>query len=210
MKIDEYTRMILRQEMPNKVLRYSKGIGYYFNFYGVYCCGKREELLEKGIGGARSLPYIRHRSDLYQPDIGDISSRVISIAITKLKVGDTIDKFFEYIEEAKTNRIPLPTGIDRFITKIDTPSIEREIGNKNKNTFDFIYVDVCIIHFWETDKRKYIKENMPEIKRRVVEKIESSNQFKRYGVPINFLKVTSITLTRDDVLHFIFELKEIK
>lgn len=210
MKLDPYTRCYLSCAMKKRVLRFTKGKGYYFDDNGVYCSGNADELEKLGIRDARRIRYRITRSDLYQPDIDGISSRIVMISITRLEVGDTIDKFFEFIETAKTNRIPLPTGIDRFITRIDTPSIEREIGNKDKNTFDFIYVDVCIIQLWDTDKKEYIKANIQEIKKRVLEKIENSNRFKRYGVPINFLKLTSITLTRDDVLHFIFELKEIK
>lgn len=210
MKIDEYMRCVLRYEMKNRVLRLYKGVGFYFDWNGVYCSGKIDELERKHVGGAQSLRYVRHRGDLYQPEISNVSPRVVSMSITKLKVGDTIDTFFNYIEETKENRIPLPTGIDRFITRIEPPAIEREFGNTDKNTFDFIYVDVCIIKSWDTDKKEYIQANIKEIKRRVVEKIETSNRFKRYGIPVNFLKLTSITLTRDDVLHFIFELKEIK
>lgn len=208
MKIDSNTRSLLFWKMKNRVLRSTKGIGYYFNGNGIYCSGKPDELEMRGISGARLIRFARSRNDLYQPVIDGVSPRIVKISITRLEVGDSIDKFFEFIEKTETNRIPLPTGIDRFITRIEGPSIQREVGNKDTNTFDFIYVDVCIIQSWDSDKKEYIKSNLHEIQKRVVEKIEKSNRFKRYGVPINFLKVTSITLTRDDVLHFIFELKK--
>lgn len=209
MKISSETRLYYRRSLPNNLLRVRKEKGYYFNSDGVYCCESLEDLYRKGMYGIIPTYDYRYRAyNLYKPDFKGISPRIVSRAITSLKEGDTISKFFEYLETLEPNeRQELPTGLDRFITKISLPSIQREYGNKNTKTFDFIYVYVCIIHDWESDRKQYIKENMPEIKKRVIARIEESKHFQRYGIPINFLKLTSITLTRDDVLHFIFELK---
>lgn len=209
MKLDELTRRQCALRIPYHLLRGKKGVGYYFDKNGIYCSCSLEEMYNNGKIGVHRRFDGSYWCSLYQPDFDGVSPRIVRRAITSLNVGDKIDKFFEFIENAQPNKIPLPSGIDRFITKIDAPSIERETGNKNTNTFDFIYVDVCIVKSWESDKKQYIKTNMPEIKKRVLEKIESSKKFQKYGVPINFLRVTSITLTRDDVLHFIFELKKI-
>ena len=42
-------------------------------------------------------------------------------AISKLKVGDTIEKLEEYLEEVKLEKHNKPEGLDRFITKINKP-----------------------------------------------------------------------------------------
>lgn len=204
MKIDIFMRHYYSDKMKKRLLRSCNGMGYYFNSEGIYCSEKLEVLYNKGIIDSM---YVCRSYDLYKPEIDGISGRIISRAITSLKAGDNISKFFEYVETFEPRNRELPTGLDRFITRIVGPNIQREYGNKNTATFDFIYVDVCIIHSWETNKKEYIKQNMPEIKKRVLEKIENSKRFQKFGIPTNFLKLTSITLTRDDVLHFIFELK---
>ena len=47
-----------------------------------------------------------------------------------------------------------------------------------------------------------------EIYQRVIQRLEEDRQFKKYGVPINFLKLSDVTLFRDFSMEFIFELKE--
>ena len=39
--------------------------------------------------------------------------------------------------------------------------------------------------------------------------MEDDRQFRGYGVPMNFIKLSNVTLLRDFSLDFIFELKEI-
>lgn len=209
MKIGFFTRDYYYWYLPNRLLRAVREKGYYFNSDGVYCSAPLKELYMSGMYGIIQTCDNKYRAySFFKPELDGISQRIVSRAITSLKEGDTISKFFEYLETIEPNpRKELPTGLDRFITRICPINIQREYGNKNTKTFDFIYVDVCIISEWETDRKQYIKENMPKIKERVVAKIEGSKNFQRYGIPINFLKLTSITLTRDDVLHFIFELK---
>lgn len=209
MKITTVERIFYNYHLPNRLLRAIREKGYYFNSEGVYCSDSLKNLYNRGMRGIIQTYDDKYRAySTYKPEFNNVSQRIVSRAITTLEEGDTISKFFEYLETLEPKpRQELPTGLDRFITRICPIRIQREYGNKNTKTFDFIYVDVCIISEWETDRKQYIKENMPEIKKRVVTKIEESKQFKRYGIPINFLKLTSITLTRDDVLHFIFELK---
>lgn len=209
MKISNETKDYYTRCLHNKLLRAKEGKGYYFNFWGVYHAEPLKDLYASGMYGIINTYDNKYRAfELFKPDFQGISPRIVSKAITSLQEGDTIPKFFELIETMEFNeKRELPSGLDRFITKMCTPRIQREYGNKNTKTFDFIFVDVCIIQNWDSDRKQYIKENMPEIKKRVIAKIEASKQFKRYDIPINFLKLTSITLTRDDILHFIFELK---
>lgn len=201
--------------LTNRALRATKQgrAVYFFDEDGIYRKVSFEKAKELNIGDVyfwgKDNVRIFKWYQLVKP-LCDVNGNLLVIAISKLKDGDTAETFFKYISEAKFERHELPKGLDRFITKIQGPYIEREFGNTSTNTFDFVYVDVCIIQNWETDRKSYIKANMPEIKRRVIQKIEGSKRFQRYGIPVNFLKITSITLTRDDMLHFIFELKEIK
>ena len=62
---------------------------------------------------------------------------------------------------------------------------------------------------WEALKNE-VKKNQHEIYKRVVQKLENDRQFKKYGIPINFLQLSNVMLLRDFSMEFIFELKEQK
>ena len=53
-----------------------------------------------------------------------------------------------------------------------------------------------------------LKKYQREIYQQVIQRLEKDRQFKKYGVPVNFLKISNVTLLRDFSLEFIFELKE--
>ena len=52
------------------------------------------------------------------------------------------------------------------------------------------------------------KRSIGQQRRCCVPKLENDRRFKRYGVPINFLKLSDVTLLRNYSLEFIFELRE--
>ena len=86
--------------------------------------------------------------------------------------------------------------------------IEEIEENDKKNTFDFIYLDINIVTQWPTSKKEYIQKNMSTIKKKAINKIKESGEFKKYGIPVNFLRITKCSLN-NDVIELIFELKEI-
>ena len=49
---------------------------------------------------------------------------------------------------------------------------------------------------------------MSTIKKKAINKIKESGEFKKYGIPVNFLRITKCSLN-NDVIELIFELKEI-
>lgn len=202
-----------RDEIKNKVIRLrSKKVGY-FDGDGVF----REVSEEKAI--SMNFPelavfdsgrlYLR-KWFTYSTPLKDENGRVLQMSIALLKEGDTIDDLYHYLNTLKPKKHALPEGLDRFMAKMGKPEFVRETGNRNMKSFDFIYLDVFIVHTWETDRIQYIKDNLPEIKERVIEHLQKYKSFQKYGVPVGFLKITNITLTHDDALHFVFELKEIK
>lgn len=139
--------------------------------------------------------------------------RIVKMALSRMKEGDSIEQFEEYLKSCR----PAPAytytinGIDRFICRIDRPIFYRSHDNLSPNTFDYIYVDVSILSENAMKERdKYLKDNISEIRKRVAEKLANSREFKKYGVPINFLRVCRTTLKRkSNVLQFVFELKPI-
>ena len=96
---------------------------------------------------------------------------------------------------------------------IAPPVYERVPGNNNKATFDHIRMTVGLPRYqfdsWEALKDE-VKEYRREICQRIIEKLEQDRQFKKYGVPINFLRLSDIILLRDFSVEFIFELKKPK
>jgi len=59
---------------------------------------------------------------------------------------------------------------------------------------------------WEALQNE-VKKYQREIYQQVVQKLENDSQFKRYGVPINFIKLSDVILRHDYSLEFIWELK---
>lgn len=127
-------------------------------------------------------------------------------------------RYQERYNQGKTPNTPLnklmlelqtPFEIYNFITNISCVSIEREPENKNKNTFDFVRVYASTKALSLTEKRQILSTYKREILRLILTKIKQSPDFRRYNIPINFLRLTQCTLTRDQQIVFVFELKNI-
>lgn len=136
-------------------------------------------------------------------------------AVSRFEVGMTLVeciKIFletELIFGASRNLSP----VDQLVQRIAPPVFERVPENKNEATFDHIHMTVGLPRYqfdsWQALQDE-VQKYQYEICQRVIKKIEKDRQFKRYGIPINFLKVSNIVLLRDFSLEFIFELKELK
>ena len=102
----------------------------------------------------------------------------------------------------------LPSGLDRFLIRIEKPLIIRWPDNPKPNTFDIIKVRILLCQSWESDIPEYVKENEKEIINRAIEKIEQDRSFKKFGVPVNILAMTSAEYLTKDSLELIFEIKQ--
>lgn len=84
----------------------------------------------------------------------------------------------------------VPQDVKRFICRVRQPTIERETGNTNKNTFDFIRIRISIPTKDAFENRKeFIINNMKYFVYVSLNKIESLKHFSRYGVPITCLSL---------------------
>lgn len=198
-------------DITNIVARQKAGLVFYFDENGIYRCISIEEAKKHKelrpiirIDGSVSFD-----GSLYY-SIGNINGNLLKKCICRLKVGDSIENLDNYISSTTLERRPKAEGIERFITKINRPIFARIPENPNKKTFDFIFMQVNIISKWEKDRGKYINDHLEEIKEIVIKKLKSSRSFQRYGVPVNFLRITKITLKRDNTLEFVLELKKIE
>lgn len=192
---------------PYVTIRGNNGVEYYFNNNGILESRKGNDYLHwntiyQHISIDTENAYIHTKS-------GYINITALKKAISKLKVGDSIETFEKIIDETKIEKREKPSGVDRFITKVEKPVFERVPENKNKKTFDFIRIDVGVLYDFE-GKMKYIRKNYEEICNIVLKKIEESKVFKSYGIPINFLKLGNVTFIKSmNIIQFLFEIKGI-
>lgn len=127
------------------------------------------------------------------------------------------DKFLNEYDNWSEDRIhpdkksviptPNPDAYD-VLTKINRPAFERTPENKKKNTFDRIRITMGIKSKESMPGRTdFIKSQKREIVKIALLKIEQHPYFERYGVPIQYIKPVSMTVTRTNEIEIIFELK---
>lgn len=197
------------EKIANIAIRSRKGNVYFFDKEGIYRKVTANEAIEMRLrhiytreNGGVCIDLVEFAR--YIPNV--TNQTLINKAICKLVPGDEIEKFEEYLQIVEINSNDKPQGLDRFITKIQKPYFMRNPENINKNTFDYIEINVNIVSEWEEDRKEYIRKHREEIWQRVISKLKESKEFQRYGVPVNFLKAR-ITITKSSILKFTFELK---
>ena len=199
------------KDLTDVILRVKKGKVYYFDGKGIYrsTSVQRAWSLKNssvvGKNGKRRLDAIVIVMEYFDYENGSLLIK----AICSLQEGDTIEKFKQILETIEYEERPKPSGIERFVTKIEKPVFERVPENPKTNTFDYIIVDVNIVTDWEEDRREYIQKHRKEIFEKALQKVEGDRTFQRFGIPINFLRISTVTLKRDSVLEFILELKQL-
>ena len=100
--------------------------------------------------------------------------------------------------------------IERFVQRISRPSFEREPENQNRRTFDRIRIQVDLpVYRYPTfsSLAAAVRKHKHAIDQMVLDRLDADHAFHRYGVPLNFLKLTECTLRRDHALEYLFELK---
>ena len=138
--------------------------------------------------------------------------KVWNKASSQFEVGMTLDKCIGiFLQTELAHNVPRELSpIDRLIQGIAPPIYERIPGNNDGATFDRIRITVGVPRYqfdsWE-DLQKEVKKYQQEICWRVVQRLEQDRQFKRFGVPINFLKLSNAMLLRDYSIELIFEPK---
>ena len=196
-------------DIRNWGLKRVKGKMYYFDSNGI-CKSvpvKEATFLKYDNEFSLTYPYYFPIQNGIYFNVTLDNRQLIQMAISRLKDGDTLEDFDNFLSEAHFTKHEKPTELDRFITKIETPTFLRYPENLNKNTFDLIYVDVNVLSNWDEDRLTYIQKNIKKITSRVLTVIDDSKTFQKYGIPINFLKVSRLTLRRNNILEFVFELK---
>lgn len=198
------------EKLKNNILRQARGYAYYFNEEGIYCKIPISEVVESAFLNVHMFP--EEEGDFWFEKfnftklICENANLALKI-ICRLKEGDTLEQLRYYIKNTKLRPEEKREDLERFITKIEKPRFLRTPENLNETTFDFIYMDVNIVTEWKEDRKQYLASNMDKILKKVVKKLTNDSTFRKYEVPINFLKVSRMTLKNDSVLQFVLELK---
>lgn len=132
-----------------------------------------------------------------------LSAREILEGVCKEYKLKKLSKSAKIVESSEVSK-----EVKDFIYKINKPIIERDAENTNHNTFDFVRIYVSVPTFESFPERKnFIKDNMRDIIKLVLDVIGNNSSYKKYGVPVSFLKPDTITLTKQSELMFLFSLK---
>lgn len=205
----------------NIALRKRLGHIYFFDDNFIWTKVPEKTAIDMGIRNIKKWESRVHNDyDLYgnlfiDPQITNL--KVARKIINSLIPGDHITRLLTLAEEVRVEqrtheeRLEKERGktpVERFILTIRKPQIYREYGNNNRKTFDFVEVLVFIRSDFP-DKVGFFKAHHKEICDMIVEKIEKDKGFQRYGVPISFLELKTLSLSKSDFIRYLFELKDI-
>lgn len=198
---------LIEHGVINKPISQRAGKTYYFDKSEIYSLDKTSSL----------FPYeTRIKFHMFEVK-GEtcFNMNVWRKAVSQFEVGKILEdciKIFLKTELVHRESQEL-SPIDRLVQYISPFVYERVPENKNEFTFDRIRVTVGLPRYqfnsWEA-LRNEVKKYQREIYQRVIQKLQKDRQFKKYGVPISFLKLSEVTLLHDFSIEFIFELKEQK
>lgn len=152
--------------------------------------------------------------EFYRENQMFIHAATWKMAVEKMQPGMSLDACLQVFRDtnyalgaaAKINEHPY-TDIERLIAKVNKPSFEKVPGNDTKD-IDRIRVEVNLPRYmFETRKEliEAVKKARPQIDKYVVEKITSTSEFKRLGIPFSFFRLANRILRSDYVLEYIFE-----
>lgn len=196
---------LIGQGVIGTPIRQISGDTYYFNETEIYSLDKGSQLFPHN-----TRPYFdlfRVRSETC------FDMRVWIKAVSQFKVGMTLDECIHIFLETKiVHHAPQKqTPFDRLVQSIGQPEYERTPENQDASTFDRIRVTVGLSRYlyrsWE-DLRNEAKKHRHEIYQRGIQRIAEDRRFKRYGIPINFIKLSNAILLRNFSIELIFELKD--
>lgn len=111
-------------------------------------------------------------------------------------------------QQTLSSNSDLSFNVRKFLYKAERPIIMRDPENPNVNSFDIIHFTFCVPSAakWP-DRFDFIKSNIEVIFLVALDYLEHYSPYLKFGVPVNFLKLSNFILTRDDRLELILELK---
>jgi len=198
---------LIEHGVINMPISQRAGKTYYFNENEVYSLDKESKL----------FPYQKRIKFGMFETRGEtcFNMTLWRKAASQFEVGTTLTECIQiFIETGLVHGVPRELSpIDRLIQYIAPPIYERIPENKDEATFDYIRMTVGLPRYQFNSWKALLDEvnkYQHEIYQRVIRKLEQDRQFKRYGIPIDYLEASNIQLLLDSSIEFIFELKEQK
>lgn len=101
---------------------------------------------------------------------------------------------------------------ERFIQKVCIPEIVCDSDNYNKSTFDRVHLVINlgkeVFPEW-IDTVEAVRRYRKELDALAINRIANDRVFRKYNVPLNFLKLSELRLKRNYTLEYVFELKQL-
>lgn len=216
--LDVAASALLESGIANKPIRHAHGITYYFDDTGHYCADKNSEqfkdLLTITTKSGQRRAKLWDLSMALRTNVGAaLNSQIWSKALPSFEEGSSLrDCLRKYMDTNFTSYKTHYTFVESMVTMVFNPDIERDPYNYKKNTFDRIRVTVGLRStMFDTfqELRQAVIANRREIDEMVLEKISHSKHFKTYGIPVNALALSSLNLSRNYTLEYIFEPKQL-
>ena len=118
----------------------------------------------------------------------------------------------------KFNFLQRSASVEAFMKKFDSMYNGRRIkieevtygrmdGGDEKKGFDFFTAVVNPMFADREELKSYIHKNKTGVTKTVIRQIAKRPDFMKYGIPVNFIIGTEITITRDSLLVYKFNLK---
>lgn len=196
--------------LTNRVIRTRNQQCYYFNEEGIYTAIDTNKIDETKFSGfSKNLEGTAFALGLDQKELGITKNHILLKRIVcMLKLGDSIEKFYHYLKTVTLDDFK-SKGVELFIVGNGPITFLRNDGNNNKNTFDYVIVELFIKHTWEEGtKEDFAKKHSKELIKRAAKQLQKSHRLDKYNLNINSLKIKSVIITKDDRLIFDFELKK--
>lgn len=136
--------------------------------------------------------------------------RIFWIRAGKYCNGKTLEEIKEYMiahPHLALTKKPERKNNNDFVISVHRPVFQRYTGNENENTFDNVRLEIILRE--QNNMMQQCIEHKKEILDAAVDKLKSSKSFKKYGVPVNFLKVYDMVLTKDNCIILSLCLKEL-
>ena len=198
---------LMAHNVINVPIRQRSGKTYYFDENEVYAIDKDSMLFPYEKKLKFSIFTVRGETCF--------NMNVWSKAVSQFEVGMTLKECLEVFvkTDLSHNEKHEQSPLQRLVQYIVPPIYEREPENQNEATFDRIRVIVGLPRYqfssWEA-LRNEVKKYRRKIYQQVVQRLEKDRRFQKYGVPLNFLRLSNVTLCHNFSIEFIFELKELE
>ena len=98
---------------------------------------------------------------------------------------------------------------EQLVQRIRIKSFDRIPENSNKNSFDYIQIEVLLSGTIPHETKKFLcRKYLRAIGRHVLMVLEESRRFQRFSVPVNILKAEKATLGLDSTLYITLGIKD--